>query len=119
MTTDAGRPPVAGGAADDGLPIGDGGNDRELDRELHRTLDPDIGRLSDPAGLPHGLCPFLATSSGAWRAAFPSHEHQCTAVDPPVPLALEKQRRLCLVTYHETCATYRAALAERAQSGTG
>jgi hypothetical protein len=36
-----------------------------------------------------------------------------------VPLALDKQRRLCLVAYHETCATYRAALAERARLGIG
>jgi hypothetical protein len=109
MTTDAGRPPVPGGAADEDMLIGDGGDDPVIDR----ALDPEIGRPSEPAGLPQALCPFLATPSGAWRAAFPSHEHQCTAVEPPVPLALDKQRRLCLVAYHETCATYRAALAER------
>jgi hypothetical protein len=122
MTTDAGRPPVAGGAVDDGRPIIDGDEDGEVDRAVGRELDPAVDRElepvmdrpSEPSGLPLGLCPFLATESGDWRAAFPSHEHQCTAVEPPVPLALEKQSRLCLVAYHETCATYRAALAERA-----
>jgi len=115
MTTDPGRPPVASGAADDGMLIGVGGDDRELDRKL----DPDVERPSEPSGLPHGLCPFLATPSGAWRAAFPSNEHECTAVEPPVQLALDKQRRLCLVADHETCAAYRAALAGRAPLGPG
>ncbi|HYU50924.1 MAG TPA: hypothetical protein VEO91_13465 [Candidatus Limnocylindria bacterium] len=115
MTTDTGRPPAPATAAEEGLLIGDGSDVGELDRRA----DPRTDRPSEPSGLPLGLCPFLATSSGAWRAAFPSHEHLCAAVEPPVPLALDKQRRLCLVAYHETCATYRAALAERAPMGVG
>lgn len=35
------------------------------------------------------------------------------AVAPPVPLAAEKQRRLCLVEQHTECATYTAAMARR------
>src|SRR6266545_2789448 len=115
MTTDTGRPPAPATAAEEGLLIGDDSDVGNLDRRA----DPRTDRPSEPSGLPLGLCPFLATSSGAWRAAFPSHEHLCAAVEPPVPLALDKQRRLCLVAYHETCTTYRAALAERARLGVG
>ena len=39
------------------------------------------------------------------------------AVNPPVPLALEKQRRLCLVDAHLGCATYGAAEASRDAAG--
>ena len=56
------------------------------------------------------MCPFLATESGAWRAAFPVGEHRCTAVVPAVRIAPAKQRRLCLSADHLTCATYVAAL---------
>lgn len=59
------------------------------------------------------LCPFLATPEGNWRSASPVREHQCMAVSPPVQLAPEKQRRLCLVEGHVSCATYGAALAVR------
>jgi hypothetical protein len=107
MTTDPGRPPVRSTAPEDDLLIGDAGPAVEL------------ARPPAASGLPLGLCPFLTTPSGSWRAAFPSHEHECAAVEPPVPLALDKQRRLCLVAYHETCATYRAALAERVPLGVG
>ena len=61
------------------------------------------------------LCPFLATGSGTWRASFPVREHECAAVEPPVPLAMEKQRRLCLTDAHHTCATYLAGLELRRQ----
>lgn len=60
------------------------------------------------------LCPYLATPDGAWRSATAIREHRCMAVAPPVQLALEKQRRLCLVAAHAECATYGAAEAERA-----
>jgi LysM repeat protein len=65
--------------------------------------------IGEPWRLPSALCPYLATESGQWRAAFPTREHRCMAVSPPVALALDKQRRLCLVPAHETCATYLAA----------
>lgn len=56
------------------------------------------------------MCPFVATESGAWRAAFPVGEHRCTAVVPAVRIAPAKQRRLCLTAEHVSCATYVAAL---------
>jgi LysM repeat protein len=56
------------------------------------------------------MCPFLATESGAWRAAFPVGDHRCTAVVPAVRIAPAKQRRLCLTADHAGCATYVAAL---------
>jgi nucleoid-associated protein YgaU len=65
-----------------------------------------------PAGLP-SLCPYLATTEGTWRSSSPAREHRCVAVTPPVPLAVEKQRRLCLVPDHQGCATYGAAVAAR------
>jgi LysM repeat protein len=63
------------------------------------------------------MCPFLATESGAWRAAFPVGEHRCTAVVPAVRIAPAKQRRLCLTADHTTCATYLAALELRGGAG--
>src|SRR6185295_14035132 len=88
--------------------------------------DADPGPPSDPARTSGGparpavalsgrataavMCPFLATESGAWRAAFPTGEHRCTAVVPPVRIAPAKQRRLCLSADHVSCATYIAAL---------
>jgi len=36
-------------------------------------------------------------------------DQNCGALAPPAPLALDKQRRLCLTTDHASCATYRAA----------
>jgi LysM repeat protein len=39
------------------------------------------------------------------------------AVSPPVPLAAEKQRRLCLAAAHVDCATYAAAIASHAPAG--
>lgn len=66
-----------------------------------------------PGTLP-SLCPYLATPEGTWRSAAPVREHRCTAVSPPVQLAPEKQRRLCLTDSHAGCATYGAAVAARA-----
>jgi LysM repeat protein len=62
-----------------------------------------------------GLCPYLATSAG-WRRATPAREHLCTAVDPPSPLAIAKQRRLCLTAGHSGCATFVAATEARQES---
>lgn len=61
------------------------------------------------------LCPYLATPDGSWRSARAVPEHRCMAVTPPVPVAAEKQRRLCLVDAHTSCATYGAAKAARAE----
>lgn len=70
------------------------------------------------AGHPQGprLCPYVLTAGG-WRSRTETREHRCTAVDPPVRLAAEKQRALCLVTAHETCATFVAATEAREALG--
>jgi LysM repeat protein len=65
------------------------------------------------------ICPFLATESGAWRAAFPVSEHRCTAVVPAVRIAPAKQRRLCLGVDHVTCTTYLAAVELRGTARAG
>ncbi len=54
-------------------------------------------------------CPYLAAAEGAWVAQTATADHRCRAVHPPAPLALPKQRRLCLTSGHVTCATYAAA----------
>lgn len=59
-------------------------------------------------------CPFLAGADGAWVAQTATADHRCRAVQPPAPLALPKQRRLCLTSGHVTCATYVAAREARA-----
>lgn len=55
------------------------------------------------------ICPFLTIEGGGWRSSSPSRDHRCGAVTPPVPLAVDKQRRLCLADAHLACATYLAA----------
>jgi LysM repeat protein len=81
------------------------------------SVEPSAGRLVRGA-LP-SLCPYLATRDGGWRSAMAIGDHRCMAVAPPVPLALEKQRRLCLVAAHTGCSTFGAAEAARAQSRAG
>jgi LysM repeat protein len=72
---------------------------------------PDRGLAgSPPDDIVHAICPYLGTGEG-WRLAVPDRVHRCLAVDPPVPLALEKQRRLCLDLGHVRCATHEAAVA--------
>lgn len=55
------------------------------------------------------VCPYLLAADGSWRASTPTRAHRCTAVAPAAILAPDKQRRLCLVAEHTTCATYLAA----------
>jgi LysM repeat protein len=57
------------------------------------------------------VCPFLVADEGTWRSAYAAREHRCGAVQPPAPLAVAKQRQLCLLAAHEGCATYLAARA--------
>ena len=57
------------------------------------------------------VCPFLIADEGTWRSAYAAREHRCGAVQPPAPLAVAKQRQLCLTPAHEGCATYLAARA--------
>lgn len=55
------------------------------------------------------VCPYLLAADGGWRASTPTRAHRCTAVAPAAVLAPDKQRRLCLVAEHITCATFLAA----------
>jgi len=55
------------------------------------------------------LCPYLVADGSDWRSASPSRDHRCGAVAPPVPLAVDKQRRLCLTSRHAGCPTFLAA----------
>jgi LysM repeat protein len=55
------------------------------------------------------ICPFLTMDGGGWRSSSPSRDHRCAGVTPAVPLAIDKQRRLCLTDTHVACATYLAA----------
>ena len=55
------------------------------------------------------VCPFLAADGGAWRSAYAAREHRCHALHPPAVLAIAKQRELCLLAAHTSCATYLAA----------
>ena len=55
------------------------------------------------------ICPYLIASEGGWRGAVASRGHRCAAVTPAAVLALDKQRRLCLVAEHAGCSTYAAA----------
>jgi LysM domain-containing protein len=55
------------------------------------------------------ICPFLAIDGGGWRSSSPSRDHRCGAVTPAVPLAIDKQRRLCLTDSHLACPTFLAA----------
>lgn len=90
--TDEGRTPLAPGAA-----------------------GPLPGTADEPPGPPtHDICPFLVAADGGWRSSAAVREHRCTAVTPPAPLAVEKQRRLCLTAEHAMCATYLAAGEARA-----
>lgn len=90
-------------------------------RAGRRHRIPLLGRDPEqrPAQTDLRLCPFLATASGTWRAAFPAREHECAAVAPTVPLAMEKQRRLCLTEAYRTCATFVAGTELRARIAGG
>jgi LysM repeat protein len=101
-------------------PFGADNGDREPFPGDESHLPDDVA-----AGLPIGpgrdtqrvlaaICPYLLSDDGAWRAARPMREHRCTAVRPPAPLPLNKQRRLCLVDEHRACPAYTAAQERRA-----
>ena len=57
------------------------------------------------------VCPFLSGPDGEYRAASPSRDHRCGAVDPPTRLPVEKQQQLCLRTRHFECPAFIAATA--------
>lgn len=71
---------------------------------------PRSDRLQSPRR--HDICPFLLADS-AWRSATPAKEHRCLALGEDVPLALEKQERLCLTAEHHGCPAYTTALGFR------
>jgi LysM repeat protein len=60
-----------------------------------------------------GTCPYLTSTGGSWRAASPSRDHRCGALDPPAPQPTDKQRKHCLSADHVECPTFRAARAAR------
>jgi LysM repeat protein len=57
------------------------------------------------------VCPFLSGPDGEYRAASPSRDHRCGAVDPPTRLPVEKQQQLCVRTRHFECPAFIAATA--------
>jgi hypothetical protein len=76
-----------------------------------QPIDPPVSADGEPAvSVPLTFqCPFVSSGDGAWRAATATRDHRCAAVTPPAPVAIEKQRRLCLTPEHQTCATFVAA----------
>ena len=54
----------------------------------------------------HGVCPLIQAGDGAWHSAYASRDHRCWAVRPPAPLAISKQRQLCLTPGHDFCSTF-------------
>ena len=57
------------------------------------------------------VCPFLRARDGGWSSAYASRDLRCWAVRPAAQLAVSKQRQLCVLAAHATCATYVAAVA--------
>lgn len=85
---------------------------------IDTALEPAADAPEPPSLEGIAACPYLVAAGGEWRSTSPTREHRCAAVAPPAPLALDKQRRLCLVAAHTGCATYEAALAARRERGT-
>jgi LysM repeat protein len=87
------------------------------DAAIDALPEPADGVTLTAAAGPGVPCPYLLSANGAWRSSSVSRDHRCSAVAPAAPLALDKQRRLCLVSAHVSCATYVAALAARRERG--
>jgi LysM repeat protein len=87
------------------------------DAAIDALLEPADGGIPSAAGGLVVPCPYLLSANGAWRSSSVSRDHRCAAVAPAAPLALDKQRRLCLVSAHVSCATHEAALAARRERG--
>ena len=88
------------------------------DAAIDTPLEPVAGAPGSSPAETVVACPYLVAAGGEWRASSPTRDHRCAAVAPPAPLALDKQRRLCLTSTHASCATYEAALAARRERGT-
>jgi LysM repeat protein len=63
------------------------------------------------------VCQYLVAGDGSWQSAHAIRDQRCGAVEPSVPLTPAKQRSLCLVVAHRSCATYLAAQEHVAASG--
>jgi LysM repeat protein len=75
-----------------------------------RHAEPEVAPVDvalDARGLE--ICPYLLAEDRRSRRATAWRGHRCTAVSPASPLALDKQRRLCLRAEHRSCATFLAA----------
>jgi LysM repeat protein len=68
---------------------------------------PDTASIDRERGLV--VCPFLRSRDGSWSSAFASRDLRCWAVDPTAQPSPQKQRQLCLVAAHASCATFGAA----------
>ena len=115
------RPRNAGGPVDDRRRVSSSQMTTPLDEAVGACARAGSPRPASPttvASPPRidDICPYLLASQGGWRSASPNRDHRCTAVDPPAPLATDKQRDLCLTAEHATCPTFRAARANRAST---
>ena len=75
-----------------------------------RHAEPEVAPVDvalDARGLE--ICPYLLAEDRRSRRATAWRGHRCTAVSPASPLAVDKQRRLCLRAEHRSCATFLAA----------
>jgi hypothetical protein len=105
--------PVATAASDDASADDHGSRDGRWAGNAH----PPAADVPGPTVAAAVSCPYLLATTGDWRATAPAREHRCTAFAPAAPLAIEKQRRLCLTADHVGCATYLAALDARRERG--
>lgn len=71
-------------------------------------VQPPIGKRRVAAAV-HEVCPYLRSEAGSWRSAYAAREHRCGAVQPAAQVTIAKQRSICLVGAHATCATFVAA----------
>jgi hypothetical protein len=67
-----------------------------------RLRDADVELVRRP-------CPYLVADDGGWRSIHATRDHRCGATKPAAPLAISKQRDLCLTPAHHECATFIAA----------
>lgn len=82
----------------------------EPDSQHGPAAEPRIAKRRAASAV-HEVCPYLRSESGAWRSAYAARDHRCGAVTPAARLTIAKQRSLCLVPGHESCATFAAARA--------
>jgi LysM repeat protein len=107
------------GAGADAGPAGVDAPDRSQDPSPALPADVPASDDSPPADdLTPDACTYLGAADG-WRSTGPTRDHRCAALDPPAAIALDKQRRLCLVAAHRSCPTYAAARSAREQALAG